>query len=153
MCVFPEDTLRCERCGYVAKRVNTFRLCRTLPEIAVQYATEQHQQRIKVPPLKIGSAVSAALSSMGITPELVSAVAGKDCGCKQRANALDAAGTAISKTVERAANAVANALFPSGVDPNDVQQMTTALLESDAINPGLKRINAEGTNGQTAEPG
>lgn len=143
MCVFPEDTLRCERCGYVAKRVNTFRLCRTLPEMAVQYATEQHQQRIKVPPLRIGSAISAGLSAVGITPERVSAATGKDCGCKQRANALDAAGAAVSKTFERGVNAVVNAVFPSEVDPLDVRDMTKALMDSNSINEGLKRGQEE----------
>lgn len=153
MCVFPEDTLRCPRCGYLAKRTNTFRLCRTLPEMAVQYATEQHQQRIKVPPLRIGSAISAGLSAVGITPERVSAATGKDCGCKQRANALDAAGATVSKVVERAANAVANALFPSQVDPADVADMTAALEASDAINPGLQARHTEEPSGKTENAG
>jgi hypothetical protein len=144
MCVFPEDTLRCPRCGYLAQRTNTFRMCRTLPEMAVQYATEQHQQRIKVPPLRIGSAISAGLSAVGITPERVSAATGKDCGCKQRANALDAAGAAVSKTLERGLNAVVNAVFPSDVDPLDVRDMTKALMNSDSINEGLKRGQEKG---------
>lgn len=40
----------------------------------------------------LGDMVAAGLSAVGITPERVSAVTGKPCGCKKRQEALNALG-------------------------------------------------------------
>lgn len=40
----------------------------------------------------LGDMVAAGLSAVGVTPERVSAVTGKPCGCKKRQEALNALG-------------------------------------------------------------
>ena len=40
----------------------------------------------------LGDLVASGLSAVGITPERVSALTGKPCGCKQRQAALNALG-------------------------------------------------------------
>lgn len=42
--------------------------------------------------LGLGDMVSAGLAAVGITPELVSKVLGRPCGCKERAAKLNAIG-------------------------------------------------------------
>jgi hypothetical protein len=43
----------------------------------------------------LGDMVAAGLSAVGITPELVSAVTGKPCGCKERQRRLNELGRKI----------------------------------------------------------
>lgn len=138
MCDFHSDTLRCSRCGYLAKRIPTYRVCRTIPEIAVKIATEQSSRRISVPPIQIGTAVSRGLAAVGVTPERMKKVFGKDCGCDQRKSALDAAGAAVSSVIERGANAVLNAVLPSPVGPDDFAAIANSLHASPLTNQGLK---------------
>jgi len=138
MCHFQPDSLRCLRCGYLAKRLPTYRVCRTIPEIAERIAVEQSNHRIAVPPLRIGSAVARTLSAVGVTPERVKQFTGKDCGCDKRKSALDAAGAAVSSVIERGANAVLNALLPSPVGPDDYAAIANSLHDSPLTNAGLK---------------
>lgn len=57
--------------------------------------------------MKIGSAIHSALSRIGITQDAVSKVIGRPCGCKQRAEALDAAvERLLSRTISRRTNVV-----------------------------------------------
>lgn len=44
------------------------------------------------PPLGLGDRVAAGLKAVGITPELVSKVTGRPCGCKQRQQRLNEIG-------------------------------------------------------------
>jgi hypothetical protein len=45
----------------------------------------------------LGDAVAAGLKAVGITPERVSRLTGRPCGCKQRQQALNAAGAWIQE--------------------------------------------------------
>ena len=138
MCDFNAETLRCGRCGYLAKRIPTYRVCRTIPEMAEKIAVEQSTYRISVPPLPIGTAISRGLSAVGITPEKIKRVLGRDCGCDKRKSALDAVGAAVSSAVERGANAILNAALPSPVGPDDVAAIANSLQSSPLTNQGLK---------------
>ena len=138
MCDFSADTLRCGRCGYLAKRLPTYRVCRTIPEIARKIAEDQSTRRISIPPLKIGTAVARTLSAVGVTPARVKQFTGKDCGCDKRKSAMDAAGAAVSAIVERGANAVLNAVLPSPVGPDDFAAIANSLQASPLTNEGLK---------------
>lgn len=138
MCDFNADTLRCVRCGYLAKRMPTFRVCRTIPEIAVKIATDQSSRRIAIPAIPIGTAVSRGLAAIGVTPERMKKVFGKDCGCDKRKSALDAAGAAVSSVIERGANAVLNAVLPNPVGPDDYAAIANSLHASPLTNQGLK---------------
>lgn len=138
MCDFNADTLRCGRCGYLAKRMPTFRVCRTIPEIAVKIATDQSSHRITVPSIPIGTAVSRGLAAIGVTPERMKKVFGKDCGCDGRKTALDAVGAAVSSVIERGANAMLNAVLPNPVGPDDYAAIANSLHASPLTNQGLK---------------
>jgi hypothetical protein len=138
MCDFNADTLRCRRCGYLAKRLPTYRVCRTIPEMAVKIATEQTTRRIAVPPLPLGTAVSRGLAAFGVTPQRIKKAIGRDCGCDKRKAILDAAGAAISSIVERGANAMLNAVLPSPVGPDDFAAVANSLQASPLTNQGLK---------------
>jgi hypothetical protein len=67
----------------------------------MMYVTlEEHQQIVsKLPPpppaLGLGDMVAAALDTVGITKERVSALVGGDCGCQQRQDALNELGRKI----------------------------------------------------------
>jgi hypothetical protein len=138
MCEFSTETLKCSRCGYLAKRLPTYRVCRTLPEIAVKIATDQSTRRISVPPIPIGTAVARGLSSIGVTTERMKKVFGRDCGCDRRKSALDAVGAAVSSVVERGANAMLNAVLPIPVEPDDLAAIANSLHASSLTNQGLK---------------
>lgn len=138
MCAFNADTLRCGRCGYLAKRMPTFRVCRTIPEIAVKIAVDQSSRRISVPAIPVGTIVSRGLAAVGVTSERMKKVFGKDCGCDKRKSALDAAGAAMSSVIERGANAVLNAVLPNPVGPDDFAAIANSLHASPLTNQGLK---------------
>lgn len=138
MCDFAADSLRCSRCGYLAKRLPTYRVCRTVPELARKIATDQATKRISVPPMRIGTAISGALSAVGITPDRIKNITGKDCGCAQRKDTLDSLGAAFSATLERGLNTVANAVAPVIVEADDVAAIANSIQASDLTNPGLK---------------
>jgi len=138
MCQFDAESLRCSRCGYLAKRLPTYRVCKTIPEMAQRIAVTQTTKRIAVPPLQIGTAVSRTLSAVGITPERIKRITGKDCGCDKRKLTLDAVGAAASSIVERGLNGLANLVVPVAVEPEDIAAISNALQASPSTNAGLK---------------
>lgn len=138
MCIFDESTLRCPTCGYQAARLPTFRRCRTLRQLAEARLVDSTTRRIRVPPLKLGTAVSTALKAVGITPELVKRVTRrKDCGCKGRQVWLDSVGAAASAAAERALNAAANAVAPHPFSDDEVNAVANSLAASAGTNRGL----------------
>lgn len=139
LCNFDETTKRCRRCGYAAKELPFHRACMTLVETAEVYAHQMMDRRISVPPLLVGTAISKTLARVGITPLAMKKITGKDCGCKQRASRLDAAGAAVSAVVERAANAALQVILPSHVEPSDVAAIANSMLVSPLTNEGLKQ--------------
>lgn len=143
MCQFEAESLRCSRCGFQAKRLPTYRVCRTVPELAKHLVTSQAKNRIRVPPLRIGSGVKAALTSVGITEKRISKlIGGKPCGCAGRANALDRLGAGASMVVERAANAVLNAVVPANPQPDEIARVANSLAEHPGLNDGLREKSA-----------
>lgn len=84
--------LTCPRCGYRAKRANTFRRCR--PPAEPQ-------------PVMVGDLVAAGLEWIGITKEAVSAVVGGDCGCDRRQSWLNEAGIKVQQGARKAVQAAA----------------------------------------------
>lgn len=48
----------------------------------------------------LGDAVEALLKRVGITPELVSGITGKPCGCKERKDKLNKLGKCLSRMVK-----------------------------------------------------
>ena len=140
MCQFDATTLQCVRCGYQAKKFKTFRVCRTIPEIAREISRHSSTQRISLPPLRIGSAVSSALSTIGITPNFAKAIIGKDCGCDRRKAWLDSFGAALSSTISGAANAVLNAVIPHPVSDDEVADIAQGIHDSPLTNAGLKGL-------------
>lgn len=139
LCEFDAETLACSRCGYVAKKVPHYRYCQTLMEKAETIAHGMAAKRITVPPLLVGTAMSKTFARFGITPLAVKKITGKDCGCKERANKLDAAGAAVSAVVERAANAALQVVLPAHVEPEDVAAIANTLYASPLTNEGLKK--------------
>lgn len=89
MCDFDAESLVCRKCGYLARRLPTFRECRPPPQKPWR-------------PVMVGDMVEKALSSVGITQERVSAAVG-DCGCQQRKGWLNDAGVAVQVGVRNAA--------------------------------------------------
>lgn len=138
MCDFDADTLRCKRCGYLARRLPTFRVCRTIHEMAEKFAYDKATRRIHIPPIMVGTAISSTLAKVGITPMKIKEVTGKDCGCDKRKATLDRIGAAASAVIERAANGIANAILPSSVEPDDVAAIATSLANSPLTNTGLR---------------
>jgi len=138
MCSFDDETKRCRRCGFQATELPFYRACMTLAETAEFIAHDMMDRRISVPPLLVGTAISSTLARVGITPAAIKKITGKDCGCKQRASKLDAAGAAVSAVVERAANAALQVILPSHVEPSDVAAIANNLQASPLTNPGLK---------------
>lgn len=145
MCSFSADTLRCQRCGYQAKKLPTFRVCRTIPEIAQRIVQERSAKRIRIPPVPLGRYAKKALSSIGVTPERVSKAMGRDCGCNAKASAMDSFGAAVSQVVENAANAALGAVLPNPYTDDDVAAVATALAKSPYTNAGLKDAASDGT--------
>lgn len=82
--------LTCSRCGYRAKKANTFRRCRPPAEPK---------------PVMVGDMVANALEAVGVTKSVVSRVVGGDCGCKKRQNWLNEAGIQVQKVARQAIRA------------------------------------------------
>jgi hypothetical protein len=139
MCVFGEPDLRCARCGYRAKRIPTYRECRTILEMARSASRKSSTERIAVPPLRIGDAVAAGLSAIGVTPARIKRVTGmKECGCEARKRAMNAAGAAISRAIEAPVNAALNFILPHQVEDREVAEIANAIAASPLTNQGLK---------------
>lgn len=151
-CKFDDDTLRCARCGYQAKKMPTFRVCKTVVEMAREAVESKTTRRIRVPPIRLGEMATQVLSSVGITKERVSKVLGRDCGCGQRAASLDYLGAAVSKAVENAANYAINAAIPSTGVEEDVAAMANAIAESQWVNEGLREAAAKSTVREAGNP-
>lgn len=84
--------LTCSRCGYRARKANTFRRCRPPAEPA---------------PIMLGDLVAAGLERIGITKAAVSAIVGGDCGCERRQSWLNEASVAVQRWARRAVRAAA----------------------------------------------
>lgn len=137
MCEFDAATMRCVRCGYLAQGLPNYRVCRTLEEMARKYLSDVSANRISIPPLRIGDAVSAALSSVGVTKERVSQAIRKDCGCKQKQDTLNLIGMSITGAINSAANGVINAVLPNPFSDDDVAAVANSMASSPETNPGL----------------
>jgi hypothetical protein len=75
-CDFNNPTLTCPTCGYVAKRLPTYRECRPVPEKVWR-------------PVAIGDLVERGLTAVGITKEWVESITRRagvksGCGCADR---------------------------------------------------------------------
>ena len=137
MCDFNSDSMRCSRCGYLAESLPTYRVCHTLEEIARHYLHTASSNRIRVPPIRLGDAVSSALEYVGVTKERVSKAIGKDCGCKQKQDTLNLIGMSVSGAVNNAANKVINALLPNPYSDDEVASLANSLAKNPETNKGL----------------
>lgn len=52
--------------------------------------------------MRLGDRVSKALAAVGVTPEAVTRLVGRDCGCKDRAERLNALGWWAERTLRTA---------------------------------------------------
>lgn len=138
LCQLDETTLRCPRCGFLAKSLPHYRNCQTIEEMARHYVSAMARSRIKIPPLRLGSAIAAGLTMVGVTEDRVKKIVGGDCGCAARKSKLDAVGEGVSKTIERAANAALEAVLPYGVTEDDVAAVAQSIAASPLTNQGLK---------------
>lgn len=94
-CDFNNPSLTCPTCGYVAKRLPTYRECRPTPQ------PEWH-------PIMVGDLVERGLTALGITQERVERLTrtqGKPggCGCQQRKKWLNEKGVEVQKSMRAAA--------------------------------------------------
>jgi hypothetical protein len=138
-CVFDADTLRCSRCGFKAKRLPTFRSCRTILEMASDVVKKNSTERITVPSLRLGDAAASTLAVVGINPERIKKWTGaKECGCEARKRALNAVGNAVSRLIQNSANAVLNATIPHPMEGQDVAAIANSLILNPSVNQGLK---------------
>jgi hypothetical protein len=77
-CDIDPSSLRCRVCGACVSSPHVRRNCGTPP-----------------PSIGLGDMVAAGLSAIGITKERVSALAGGDCGCQKRQEALNELGRRV----------------------------------------------------------
>ena len=137
MCDFSQG-LQCPRCGYLAKQERTFRVCRTLDEMASHLATVTAKPWIPVPNPMVGDRVAKALAFLGITKERVSKAVGGDCGCAKRQSGLNHVGGVVAKAVENSLNgAVATFLGPREEEGLEDAFRRQLLISTDT-NQGLK---------------
>ena len=137
LCQFNEGTIRCERCGFIAKSLPQYRHCQTIEEMARAHLDAYAHGRIKIPPLRLGSMIAAGLTSIGVTEDRVKKLVG-DCGCAARKNRLDAAGEGVTTAIQGAANRLLDAVIPHPVLDSDVAALAQAIASSPLINQGLK---------------
>lgn len=95
LCDFNNPAKTCPACGYVAKRLPTYRECRQVPQPEWQ-------------PIMVGDLVERGLTAIGITKKRVEAItrtAGKPggCGCQARKKWLNEAGVKVQKAIREAA--------------------------------------------------
>lgn len=91
LCLFDERTLLCNRCGYQARRLPTFRACQPPPPVVDQWR-----------PILLGTLLSRGLAMIGITTARVESVTGKPCGCDARRNRLDEWGVRVQVRARKA---------------------------------------------------
>lgn len=138
LCDFSDD-LKCQRCGYVARRLPTYRECRTLDELAEHIAKVTTPPWVPVPNPMIGDRVAALLSRLGVTKERVQRLTGvKDCGCQGRQQGLNHASGVVAKKVESAINAAVSAIIGDREEPGRVEMVRASLQASPDTNHGLK---------------
>lgn len=104
-CDFNNPQQTCPTCGYVAKRLPTFRECRPVPPKVWQ-------------PLDVGALVERGLTAIGITPERVERLTGTadkpgGCGCAARKRWLTEAGNRVQYAARDAAKAAHKFYFGS----------------------------------------
>lgn len=97
-CDFNNAELQCPVCGYVAKRLPTYRECRPI---------KQPEWK----PIMVGDLVEKALTTIGITQERVEKLtrtAGKPggCGCQARKKWLNEKGVEVQKAIRDTAKKV-----------------------------------------------
>lgn len=93
LCQFDNPTLTCPTCGYVARRLPTYRKCRPVPVVPWR-------------PFQVGDAVERWLSAVGITKNRIerwTRTAGKPdgCGCDARRRWLNEAGDRVQWAIRR----------------------------------------------------
>ena len=94
LCDFDAQNMQCSRCGYVARRLPTYRECRPVPEKVWQ-------------PVAIGDLVEKGLTAIGITKERVESLTrteGKPggCGCAGRQKWLNEVGNKVQTDARNA---------------------------------------------------
>lgn len=83
-CQFDNTTLVCRECGYKAKSLPTFRVCKPPPVVIDRWK-----------PFLVGTFIERQLKRVGITPHRVETVTGKPCGCGERKLLLDKLGVLV----------------------------------------------------------
>lgn len=137
LCDFSEG-LACKRCGYVAKRQQTYRECRTLDEMAEYIVKTTTPPWVPIPNPMLGDRVANALAYVGVTKERVQQITGaKDCGCAGRQKGLNFLSGVVAKTVERVIDAAATAVIGEREEPGRLDLVRAALLQSPDTNPGV----------------
>lgn len=137
LCQFDDKTLRCPRCGFLAKSMPHYRQCQTIDEMARSQLEVWSHSRIRVPPVRLGSMIAAGLNLVGVTEERVKKIVG-DCGCSKRKNTLDAAGERFSQAVSSVANKALDAVVPHPISEDDVAALCQSIAASPLTNQGLK---------------
>jgi hypothetical protein len=137
LCNFEHDTLRCTRCGFLARKLPTYRKCRTIEEMARERLDAWAHGRIKIPPARLGSWIAAGLTTIGITEERVKKIIG-DCGCAKRKNKLDALGEGVTTAIQSTANRALDAILPHPITEDDVAALAQSIAASPLTNQGLK---------------
>lgn len=137
LCDFDDTTLRCSRCGFIAKSLPHYRHCQTIEEMARSHLDAYAHGRIQIPPMRLGSIIAAGLTSIGVTEERVKKLVG-DCGCAARKNRLDAVGESVTTAIQSTANRLLDAVLPHPVSEGDVAALAQAIASSPLVNPGLK---------------
>lgn len=138
LCQFNEDTLRCPRCGFLAKTLPHYRHCQTIEEMARSHLIAWSHSRIKIPPLRLGSLIAAGLMYVGVTEERVKKFIGKDCGCAARKSKLDAVGEGVTNAIQATANRAIDAIVPHPIGEDDVAALAQSIAASPLTNQGLK---------------
>jgi|688.fasta_scaffold01253_54 hypothetical protein len=137
LCHFDNETLRCTRCGFIAKSLPHYRNCQTIEEMARAHLDAWAHGRIKIPPARLGSWIASGLSTIGVTEERVKKLIG-DCGCAARKNKLDAIGEGITTAIQTATNRALDAVLPHPVTEADVAALAQSIANSPILNQGLR---------------
>jgi hypothetical protein len=137
LCQFDHDTLRCPRCGFLAKKLPHYRNCQTIEEMARSHLDAWAHGRIRIPPLRLGSMIAAGLTFVGVTEERVKKLVG-DCGCAKRKNKLDAVGEGVTNAIQSTANRALDAMLPHPISEDDVAALAQSIAASPLTNQGLK---------------
>jgi hypothetical protein len=137
MCDFSQG-LQCPRCGYLAKQERTFRVCRTLDEMATHLAAVTAKPWIPVPNPMVGDRVAKALAFLGVTKERVSKAVGGDCGCAQRQTGLNHVGGVVAKAVEKSLDSAVATFLGPREEEGMAEAYRRRLLASADTNQGLK---------------